>query len=204
MKLSRSRKTCVFSASSASSSFEDVTGEREIPLDVRVQRVAQHPLCDVGHPRNVDELLDRRVTQVATPGLGDVDRKVSDPFEVGVDLHAGDDGPEVDRHRLIQGQHLEAAAVDLDVQLVDRLVAAEHLIDELRIPLDQRPDGGSHAVFSEPAHFEQTCLELFELFLEVRNRRGHVRWSRRGFIHSSSPVRARDGDRSDYPNRPVT
>ena len=39
---------------------------------------------------------------------------------------AGDDRAQVDGHRLVQRQQREAAVVDLDVQLVDRLVAGEH------------------------------------------------------------------------------
>ena len=87
---------------------EDLAGEREVALDVGIQRVAQHALGDVGHPRDVDELLDRGVAQIAARGLGDVDRQVAHALEVGVDFHARDDRPEVDRHRLVQRQNLEA------------------------------------------------------------------------------------------------
>ncbi len=41
-----------------------------------------------------------------------------------VDLDRRDDRAQVGGHRLVQGQQLEAPVVDLDVQLVDRLVAA--------------------------------------------------------------------------------
>ena len=54
---------------------------------------------------------------VAPRRLGDVDREVADPLEVGVDLDRRDDRPQVGGHRLIQRQQREAAAVDLDVQL---------------------------------------------------------------------------------------
>jgi hypothetical protein len=82
-------------------------------------------LGDVAHARDVDERLDRRVLQVALAGLGDVHRQVADPLEVGVDLHGRHDRPQVGRHRLVQREQLEAAVVDLDVQVVDRLVADE-------------------------------------------------------------------------------
>jgi hypothetical protein len=64
---------------------------------------------------------------------------------------------------------LEAAAVDLDVQLVDRAVAGEDALDQLRVALDQRLERRSNAVLREPAHFEQAGLELFELLLKVRH-----------------------------------
>ena len=76
---------------------------------------------------------------------------------------------EVHRHRLVQRQQLHAAAVDLDVELVDRRVAAEDLLDERQVAVDQRLDGGSHAVLRQAAHLEQPGLELIQLLLEVRN-----------------------------------
>ena len=48
---------------------EDLLRERDVALDVGVQRVAQHRLRDVGHPRDVDQLLDRRVAQIARAPL---------------------------------------------------------------------------------------------------------------------------------------
>ena len=83
-------------------------------------------------------------------------------------LTADDDGAQVHGHRLVQRQQLEAAAVDLDVQLVDRRVAGEHAVDEGAVALDQPLDRRAHAVLGQAAHFEQPGLELFELFLKVR------------------------------------
>ena len=74
--------------------------------------------------------LDRRVLQVTSDGLGNVDGEVADALEVGVDLDGGDDRAQVHRHRLMQRQELEAAVVNLDVQLVDGRVA--------RAPFHQR------------------------------------------------------------------
>ena len=64
--------------------------------------------------------------RVAPRRLGDVHGQVADALEVGVDLHRGDDRPQVGGHRLVERQQREAAVVDLDVQRVDRLVAGEH------------------------------------------------------------------------------
>ena len=84
-------------------------------------------------------------------------------------LTADDDRAQVDRHRLVERQQLEAAVVDLDVQLVDGRVAAEHALDQSRVALDQPAHGQPHAVLGQAAHFEQAGLELFELFLKVRD-----------------------------------
>ena len=53
----------------------------------------------------------------------DVHRQVADPLQIVVDLHRGNDEPQVDRHRLVQGEHLEALLLDLDLALVDFVVA---------------------------------------------------------------------------------
>ena len=75
---------------------------------------------------------------------------------------------QVGGHRLVQRQQLEAAVVDLDVQVVDRLVADEHVLDQRRSRASARPrDGLAHALLGQPAHGEQPLLQRFELFLKV-------------------------------------
>ncbi len=120
-----------------------------------------------GHPRNVDQLLDRRTLHVTPRGFGDVDGEIADPLEVGVDLDRGDDRPQVGGHRLVQRQQREAAVVDLDVQRVQRLVAGERPVDELVVAIHQPLDRDPHLLFGEAAHLEQPGLELLELFLEM-------------------------------------
>ena len=55
----------------------------------------------------------------------------------------------------MQRQQLQAAVVDLDVQLVDRLVAVEHALDELVVALGQSLDGAADALLRQAAHLEQ-------------------------------------------------
>ena len=165
---SSSRNTSVFSVSSSSSRSRTAWASVDVAADERVERVAEHVLRDLRHPRDVDQFLDRRMLQVAGHGFGDVDRQIADAFEVGVDLDRGDDGAQVDGHRLVQRQQLEAAVVDLDVQLVDRRVADQHLFDERVVAIDQGAHGRPRPVLGEAAHLEQPCLELFELVLKMR------------------------------------
>ena len=98
-------------------------------------------------------------------------------------LTADDDRAQVDRHRLVERQQLEAAVVDLDVQLVDGRVAAEHALDRRHVAVDQAAHGQPQAVLGQSAHFEQAGLELLELLLKVRDV---------AFVSCA------------YPNRPVT
>ena len=135
--------------------------------DERVERVAQHALRDGRHARDVDQLLDRRVADVAPRRLGDVDGEVAHALEVGVDLHGGDDRAQVGGHRLVERQQREAAVVDLDVQRVQRAVARQHARDEIAIAIDEPLDRQAHLFLGEAAHFEQPRLELLELVLKV-------------------------------------
>ena len=112
--------------------------------------------------------LTGAMADVALAGLGDVHRQVADALEIGVDLHRRDDGAQVGGHRLMERQQPEAAVVNLDVQLIDRLVAEQHLVDERPDRACTRPvKGGAHALLGQPAHFEQPALERFELLAEV-------------------------------------
>ena len=119
--------------------------------------------------RDVDQLLDRRVRRVAPRRLGDVHRQVADALEIGVDLHGRDDGAEVGRHRLIERQQREAAVVDLDVERVQRLVAAHHAVDDAVVAVHEALDREADVLLGQAAHLEQPGLALFELLLKVRN-----------------------------------
>jgi hypothetical protein len=139
----------------------------------------------VGHPGDVDELLDRGMPQVAQARLGDVHGEVAHALEVGVDLHRGHDGAEVHGHGLMQRQQLEAAVVDLDVELVDGGVAGEHAFERAGVAPDEAVERRAQALLGQATHLEEPRLELVQFFLEV----SHVLLVRH--VHP-------------YPNRPVT
>ncbi len=141
--------------------------EAGVAADEGVERVAQHALRDVRHPRNVDQFLDRRMRHVALRRLGNVDGEVADALQVGVDLHGGDDRAQVDRHRLVERQQREAAVVDLDVQRVQRTIAGQDARDQVAVAVDQALDREADSFLGEPAHLEKASFELLELVLEM-------------------------------------
>ena len=76
----------------------------------------------------------------------------------------------------MQRQQREAAFVDLDMEHVERAVARQDACDEVAVAVDQALDGQPDLFLRQPAHFEQTGLELFELRLKVPDallRRSH-------------------------------
>ena len=126
-------------------------------------------------------------------------------------LTADDNRAEIHGHRLVQREQLEAAVVDLDVQLVDRPVAVEHARDRVGIAPDEAVDRGAHAVLGKTAHLEQPRLQLLELVLKMRRCVLTCRLSRDPVsgpmrlpvAHSSNRVAIPNRPRG-YPNRPVT
>jgi hypothetical protein len=69
----------------------------------------------------------------------------------------------------VERQQLEAAVVDLDVELVDGGIAAEHALNQGSIAVDQAPHREAHAFLGQAAHFEQTGFDMIEFVLKVAN-----------------------------------
>ena len=63
---------------------------------------------------------------------GDVHRHVADPLQVVVDLQGRNQLPQVDRHRLVQGQRLEAFLLEVDLPAVDVFVHRLHFRGQAR------------------------------------------------------------------------
>ena len=77
--------------------------------------------------------------------LGDVHRQIGDPLQLGVDLEHRRRAPQIDGHRLMQGENLEALLLDLHLADVDLELAGGHLGGDVRAALDQRLAGlGDH------------------------------------------------------------
>ena len=71
--------------------------------------------------------------------LGDVHGLVADPLQVGVDLHGRRDQAQVRGHGLLQRQQLQAAVVDLDLQVVDLLVGRDDLLGLVHVVAPSAP-----------------------------------------------------------------
>ena len=89
--------------------------------------------------------------------MGDVHRHVADPLQIVVDLHGGDDQPQIDGHRLMQCQGLHALLFHLDLATIDVQVALLDLTGQRLVALQDRPQGHLHLVFHQ-AHSERTCF----------------------------------------------
>ena len=122
-------------------------------VDVGVERVAQHRLRDVGHSRDVDQLLDGWMRRVALRGLGDVHGEIADALEIGVDLDRSHHGAQIRGDRLVQGQELQAPIVDLDVQSVEGSSPCSTRSIGREVAFGQPLDGAAHALLRRARPF---------------------------------------------------
>ena len=70
--------------------------------------------------------------------LGDVQREVTHPLDVGDHAQARDDDAQVAGDRLLAGEQVERVGLDLLVELVDRRVAGDHRLGGLQVGVEQR------------------------------------------------------------------
>ena len=147
--------------------LEHVAGVLGVLLDERVERVADHLLRDGGHPGNVDERLERRLRDEHQHALRDVDRLVADPLEVRVDLHGRGDEPQVHRERGLGGEQLQAAVVDVHLEIVDLLVGGDDPLRVLLVAVDEGVDRAVHALLHQPPHGEELVPQVLQLGFEV-------------------------------------
>ena len=144
--------------------LQDAPGQVGVPLDEGVEGVPGHGLGDLGHPRDVDEGLERCLGQDLDDVLGDVHGLIADPLEVVVDLEGRGDEPEIRRRRLLQGQERDAAVVDLDLEVVDLLVRCDHDLGLVEAAVDEGADRSVGVLLHERPHREQALLQGLQLF----------------------------------------
>ena len=99
--------------------------------------------------------------------LRDVDRLVADAFQIVIDARNGQHKAEIRGHELLQRQQLHDAVVDLNLQLVDGVLFAEHGESEFIVRFQHRVDGLMHGAFGKVAHPEQPLFQFFEVALKM-------------------------------------
>ena len=132
-----------------------------------VQALLHHPLRPLGHARQVDVGLELRLLVQLQGPLGDVDRLVADPLQVGHDLHGGGDEAQVAGGRLVEGQQLHALLIHFHVVGVHLAVAVDDLLGQHAVTLEQRGHDAPDLLLDQPAHGQQGLLERLELLVEV-------------------------------------
>ena len=91
---------------------------------------------------------------------GDVHRHVADPLQVVVDLQGRNQLPQVDRHRLVQGQRLEAFLLEVDLAAIDVFVHRLHFPGKFRVAVEQGADRLLDLLLDDRADQEQISLRV--------------------------------------------
>ena len=146
---------------------QNLAGQGDVSANEGVKGVARHLLGYLRHFRNVDDGLEGRRFEKANRVLGNIDSLVADALEVGAHLHDRRDQSEVGRKGLLQGQHLEAAVVDLHLEEIHGGVACDDGAGEFDPTLHEGHQRLLGLGFDQRSHVQEAVFESFEVGLEV-------------------------------------
>ena len=145
----------------------DLAAGRRVPPNESLEGVGKHVPGEPGHLDDLGLRRDRPALREPLRALGDVDRVVADPLEIVGDLERGGEHPEVPRHRLLQGEEVDALLLDLDLHAVDHPVAHDDPVGLVGIPLEQRLHREAEGGLRLARHGEQPDLHVAQLVVKV-------------------------------------
>ena len=97
--------------------------------------------------------------------LGDIGGVVADALQIGGDLQGRDDLAQVQGHGLAQRQHADDVGVDLDLVVVQALVALHDLAGELGVALHHALDGGLKLALGDAAHLDDGAAQRVQFLV---------------------------------------
>ena len=121
---------------------------------------------DPRHFRKQRQRLDLANVLEPRHALGDILGIIADPLDHAGDLERGDDVAQIVGHRRAQRDDLDRAPLDLGLERVDLLVAADDLGGGDRVAPDQRLHRVADRDFGEPAHLADERAQPLDLLVE--------------------------------------
>ncbi len=129
-----SSKTLRYSRSTSSSLAGTSCAALSVVMREGVERFAQH-LARLGrHQWDIDQRLELRFVGEVLRDLGDVAGVIADALEIDDDVEHGCDGAQIRRHRLLQGEQVQAVGLDEHVEVVDVIIGPQDVVRQLRHP----------------------------------------------------------------------
>ena len=149
--------------------FDDFARALGVGGHESIQRIADHRLDNLGHARQPDIGLERRLHVELDHALADVYAQVADALQVGGELERDGDKAQVGGDRLALGENAQAQLVRLDFEPVDLMIELDHAAREFGIALRQRAHAARDHLFHARAHDEQAVVQLrqFALVLAI-------------------------------------
>ena len=140
-------------------------GERGVVMFERAQAVFDHLSRNRSHPLDFGIDAERDTTGATTRACADIDRLVADTFEVGGNLEARQNHPQVDRGGLIEGEDLHATLIDFAVETVDLGVTRGDRSGPIGVAREQAFDGVVDLMAHQLTHAQERFPQLRELLL---------------------------------------
>ena len=137
---------------------EDFLGQLDVAANHGVQGVANHFFGDFAHARQIDVGLYARVAKDPDRSLRYVDGLIADALEVVVDAGYGEDEAQVHGHQLVQGEELNYAVLDFDLQFIDGVFLVEDALGLLLVGVEDGVNGLVNGTFGQTAHPEEAFL----------------------------------------------
>ncbi len=146
---------------------EDFLREVDVTANDGVESVADHFFGELAHARQVDVRLYARVAKDAQGSLGDIHGLIADALEIDVNARNGQRKTEIHGHELVQGEKLNDAIVDFQLELVDGVFFLEDAPGERLIGFQDSADGLVDGTLGEAAHPEEPLFQLVDVFFEM-------------------------------------
>ncbi len=124
-----------------------------------IETFLQNPLSRFGHDRQCDQFLQLGFLNQLARSLRNVDGDVPDALNVANNLQSGSNGPKVARHGLLQSEYLIAERIDLDLELIQRIVSADHFFAKTRPALAKCPHGVGNHLLGLMTHEQKLVFE---------------------------------------------
>ena len=126
----------------------DGVGFGGVEVQHRLDAFVQHPRGFLGHHRNVDQRLQRRLIAHRQADFGDALGIVAHPLQFRRDVQHRDNRPQIAGHRLLRGDEVEAEFLDFEPLPVDVVILLDHLARHRQVAVLQR----LHRLMNGDAH----------------------------------------------------
>src|SRR5262249_17150990 len=99
--------------------------------------------------------------------LHDVHRLISHSLQVGINLDAGDDEAEINRHRLLHGEQVYREFIDFPLNRIDFWLVAQDELAHTHITVLKGADRALHSLLSQAAHGKKFLFEIVKSLVKT-------------------------------------
>jgi hypothetical protein len=146
---------------------QNLLSEINVAADDSVEGVANHFLGKLAHARKIDVRFDAGMAKNARGGLRDVNSLVADALKVVVDSGYGKHEAEIHGHQLMEGEELEDAIVDFELQFIDGIFFIDDALGKLLVRFQNGVNGLMDGALGEAAHPQEAFFQFIQIFFEV-------------------------------------